>query len=100
MTDIILPRRKFLTGLLGIVAAPAVVKATSLMPVKVMPPEEYLIVKATERYTYGYHSISSGFYHASPEEAPYYQALVESFQQTKKIYEQNMADNLFGRTYR
>jgi hypothetical protein len=36
MTDIILPRRKFLTGLLGIVAAPAVVKATSLMPVKLV----------------------------------------------------------------
>jgi hypothetical protein len=34
MTDIILPRRKFLTGLMGLVAAPAVVKATSLMPVK------------------------------------------------------------------
>ena len=34
MTDLILPRRKFLTGLMGLVAAPAVVKATSLMPVK------------------------------------------------------------------
>jgi hypothetical protein len=36
MTDIILPRRKFLTGLLGFVAAPAVVKASSLMPVKLV----------------------------------------------------------------
>jgi len=36
MTDIILPRRKLLTGLLGLVAAPAVVKATSLMPVKLV----------------------------------------------------------------
>jgi hypothetical protein len=34
MTDIIMPRRKFLTGLLGLVAAPAVVKASSLMSVK------------------------------------------------------------------
>jgi len=34
MTDLILPRRKFLTGLFGLVAAPAVVKASSLMPVK------------------------------------------------------------------
>ena len=34
MTDIILPRRKFLTGLMGLVAAPAVVRASSLMPVK------------------------------------------------------------------
>lgn len=29
-----LPRRRFLAGLVGLVAAPAVVKATSLMPVK------------------------------------------------------------------
>lgn len=34
MTDIVIPRRKFLTGLIGIVAAPAVVRASSLMPVK------------------------------------------------------------------
>jgi hypothetical protein len=34
MTDLILPRRQFLTGLMGLVAAPAVVRATSLMPVK------------------------------------------------------------------
>ena len=98
MTDLIMPRRKFITGLFGLVAAPAVVKAANIMPVKVMPPEEYLIVEATERYTYGYHSISSGFYHASPEEAPYYQALVESFQRTKEIYMQNMAKNIFGET--
>ena len=95
MTDLIMPRRKFLTGLIGLVAAPAVVKAVNIMPVKVMPPEEYLIVEATERYTYWYHSISSGFYHASPEEAPYYQALVESFQRTKEIYMRNMAQNIF-----
>lgn len=36
MTNIILPRRKFLTGLMGLVAAPAVVKASSLMPVKLV----------------------------------------------------------------
>ena len=39
MTDLIMPRRKFLTGLFGLVAAPAVVKASSLMPVKVIEPE-------------------------------------------------------------
>jgi len=40
MVDLIMPRRKFLTGLMGLVAAPAVVKAASLMPVKVieLPP--------------------------------------------------------------
>lgn len=36
MTDLILPRRKFLTGLMGIIAAPAVVKAANLMPVKLV----------------------------------------------------------------
>ena len=35
MTDLIMPRRSFITGLVGLVAAPAVVKASSLMPVKV-----------------------------------------------------------------
>jgi hypothetical protein len=34
MSNIIMPRRRFLTGL---VAAPAVVKASSLMPVKALP---------------------------------------------------------------
>jgi hypothetical protein len=42
MTDLILPRRKVLTGLFGFVAAPAVVKASSLMPVKsFVEPELY-----------------------------------------------------------
>ena len=34
MTDLLMPRRKFLTGLMGFVAAPAVVKAANIMPVK------------------------------------------------------------------
>lgn len=40
MTDLFMPRRKFLTGLFGLVAAPAIVKAANLMPVKVieLPP--------------------------------------------------------------
>lgn len=32
-----MPRRKFLSGLFGLIAAPAVVKATNIMPVKYMP---------------------------------------------------------------
>lgn len=36
MTDLLLPRRKFLIGLAGIIAAPAVVKASSLMHVRSM----------------------------------------------------------------
>jgi hypothetical protein len=34
---IVLPRRKFLTGLLGLVAAPAVIRVADLMPVKALP---------------------------------------------------------------
>jgi hypothetical protein len=37
MTELFMPRRKFLTGLFGLVAAPAVVKAANIMPVKYMP---------------------------------------------------------------
>lgn len=42
MTDFLMPRRKFLTGLFGLVAAPAVVKAANIMPVKVIKPKWYL----------------------------------------------------------
>lgn len=53
-----LPRRSFIKGLVSFVAAaPAVVKASSLMPVKALPSEfdlDNLLVKATERYSYGY----------------------------------------------
>jgi hypothetical protein len=39
MTDLLIPRRKFLTGLFGLVAAPAVVKAANIMPVRVIEPQ-------------------------------------------------------------
>jgi hypothetical protein len=39
MTDLLMPRRKFLTGLFGLIAAPAVVKAANIMPVKVITPQ-------------------------------------------------------------
>jgi len=42
MTELLMPRRKFLTGLFGLVAAPAVVKAANIMPVKVIEPKWYL----------------------------------------------------------
>lgn len=42
MTDFLMPRRKFLTGLFGLVAAPAVVKAANIMPVKVIEPKWFL----------------------------------------------------------
>jgi hypothetical protein len=37
-----MPRRKFLTGLFGLVAAPAIVKAANIMPVKVIEPKWFL----------------------------------------------------------
>ena len=38
----ILPRRRFLTGLAGLIAAPAVVRAEALMPIKVWAPRNSL----------------------------------------------------------
>ena len=40
MTDLLMPRRKFLTGLFGLIAAPAIVKAANIMPVKVVTTSE------------------------------------------------------------
>ena len=42
MADLLMPRRKFLTSLFGLVAAPAVVKAANIMPVRVIEPKWYL----------------------------------------------------------
>ena len=39
MADLLMPRRKFLTGLFGLVAAPAIVKAANIMPVRVIEPQ-------------------------------------------------------------
>jgi hypothetical protein len=36
---VVLPRRSFLTGLVGLIAAPAVIRAEALMPIKVWTPE-------------------------------------------------------------
>lgn len=37
-----LSRRSLITGLVSLVAAPAIVRASSLMPVKAMPPANWL----------------------------------------------------------
>jgi len=37
VTELLMPRRKFLSGLFGLIAAPAVVKAANIMPVKYLP---------------------------------------------------------------
>lgn len=39
MNKLILPRRKFLVGLASALAAPAIVRASSLMPIKVLAEE-------------------------------------------------------------
>jgi hypothetical protein len=54
MDDIILPRRSFITGLASLIAAPAIVKASSLMAVRSMLPTDYLLESATQHYAYGY----------------------------------------------
>lgn len=89
MTDLILPRRKFLTGLMGLVAAPAVVKASSLMPAKSFVLDPFydgftthdIRVTCTERMTMAqFRSI------VEP-------ALRESFD---RAYDANKWDNFFG----
>ena len=42
MTDLLMPRRKVLTGLFGLIAAPAIVKAANIMPVKVIESKWFL----------------------------------------------------------
>lgn len=44
MNELILPRRRFLQGLVGLVAAPAIVRIAAMMPVKTWvepPPMDY-----------------------------------------------------------
>ena len=38
MSDLVFPRRSFLTGLVSLIAAPAVVRAEALMPIVVWRP--------------------------------------------------------------
>jgi hypothetical protein len=53
MTDLILPRRGFLVGLASLLAAPAVVRAEALMPIKVWRPplrwrDGYIVLNGAE----------------------------------------------------
>ena len=98
MTELIMPRRQFLKGLIGLVAAPAVVKAASLMPVKVLQPE--LVVKK-----YEWHEVAVGYRITRKKVSDelwdrqndwMHRQLVESFQQTKEIYAANMLDGSSG----
>jgi hypothetical protein len=60
-----LPRRALLGGLLGVIAAPAIVKASSLMAVRSMPQTDYLLETATQHYAYGYDH--NTFRHSTPD---------------------------------
>jgi hypothetical protein len=44
-------RRGFITGLTSLLAAPALVRAESLMPVKVIPFEPYMLLRGTTPYS-------------------------------------------------
>ena len=44
-------RRKFLINAFSLVAAPAVVQASSLMPVKVIPFDPYMVLRGPSLYT-------------------------------------------------
>jgi hypothetical protein len=96
MTDLLMPRRKFLTGLFGLVAAPAIVKAANIMPVKV--PVK-IPVKILEYGQWQYTEVGVGFSITREEigdglwesqMAGMNRALLESFQRTKDIYAANM----------
>lgn len=39
MSDLVLHRRSFLTGAIALICAPAIVRASSLMPIKALPVE-------------------------------------------------------------
>ena len=96
-----LPRRKFLTILTGVIAAPAVIKADSLMRVRSIAQPEYLLKSATEHWAYGYEEIGIGYKITRTATIPpivldaYNRVLAESLQQTKEIYAANMLEGIY-----
>lgn len=64
MSSIILPRRKFLTGFAAFLAAPAIVRASSLMPISVAR-EGNAIVTADEIAKEALLLLQDGFYKAA-----------------------------------
>ena len=102
MTDLLMPRRKFLTGLFGLVAAPAIVKAANIMPVKVMP-SNLMEIKILEYGQWQYTEFGVGFAVTREEigdriwegqMAKINHALLESLQQTKDIYAANILNGV------
>jgi len=94
MTDLLMPRRKFLTGLLGLIAAPAIVKASNLMPIKVLEYGEWQYTEVGLGFSITREEIGDGLWGSQMAGAN--RGLFESFQRTKEIYMRNTLQNIFG----
>jgi hypothetical protein len=66
MSDLVFPRRSFLTGLVSLIAAPAVVRAEALMPIVVWRPSFWLCHGAISKATL-FTCDKDDFFGASPE---------------------------------
>jgi len=88
MTDLLMPRRKFLTGLLGLIAAPAIVKASNLMPIKVLEYGQWQYTEVGLGFSITREEIGDSLWDS--QMAGMNRALLESFQQTKDIYAANI----------
>ena len=94
MTDLLMPRRKFLTGLFGLVAAPAVVKASNLMPIKVLEYGQWQYTEVGVGFSITREEIGDGLW--GSQMAGVNLGLLEFFQRTKEIYMRNTLQNIFG----
>ena len=93
MTDFLMPRRKFLTGLFGLVAAPAVVKAANIMPVKYIPQHLHEldgIGLTTIAHPYPWKEIEMGTEHIDLST----RALRAAIQQIKEIHAANILNGV------
>ena len=88
MTDLLMPRRKFLTGLFGLVAAPAIVKASNLMPIKVLEYGQWQYTEVGLGFSITREEIGDGLWDSQMDRMN--RALLKSFQRTKDIYAANI----------
>jgi len=94
VTELLMPRRKFLSGLFGLVAAPAIVKASNLMPIKVLEYGEWQYTEVGLGFSITREEIGDGLWGSQMAGAN--RGLLESFQRTKEIYMRNTLQNIFG----
>jgi len=59
-------RRAFITGLASLIAAPAIVRVSSIMPIKVMPEPEVLY-----RTIHWWEDLTDVIYRIDPTETPF-----------------------------